>query len=896
MSENARSWVSRVVSHRIPVVASLAIGSLALVASVVIGAPIGGPVAFGQPTANTSDASAKMIYADPNPISVCNGATAETTLYWNIGRNKGYKLFKGANTEPFTQGTGSGKYTVQAARVGDAFRIETFTTRIQTTKSGNRQVKTPVQIKDGTATVTISLNAATDCAPVAPAPLEVPRVTCNPNPQTTEVGKQVTFTALGGVGGYTWTSTGATPATASGASYVLSYASAGSKTVTVASGNQTATCQVTVAAVNPAPATLSCTPGTQSVGVGQPATVTTNATGTANVTYTWSAIGASSSIRSGNSLVVTYSTPGNKTVTVDNYTTQANCTIVVTATAPPAPVAPVRVGQLVNKAGTVYLVGDNGLIGIPSLAVFNSWCFNFNELIEANAAETNLSQVGVLELRANGQLLPTGVSVLRVTTCPAVNPAPPAPVSLSCASASPTVEAGKPIKFTALGGDGESSYRWTAMDALPVINYVSAPFITPSFAAYSDGLTPYEYPAAVVVYSGAKSAQCSVKVVSAPTPPQPVALDPNASCDSNSYIRPLNIIPNVAGDTTANAKKLIDGDQNTVWSGPNNTSSYWITLDLGEQFKISKLCLKPQLTGNGTYVRYGISVYDDYANSNNYDGFSEHHFPSTASAPGAWVGLQTSGLGRFVRVYFSAPTILSPGATTVPALAFSELKLVGAAKNGAYQVPVAEPVVPEVMYICSASGGAGADTFQYTARGAGESTLSSTAENYQGVAIRSGLISIQLGAGNTQNTYTFIHGGVTKIMRTLPEPGPCAKTTKLSLSIPSNGIPLCPTQNQYTQIQAVGQIEHAPAGYALKPTDKVTGVYVNTMTGQTEQLPDIALKTTVNLNTFVFAGLPYTVKAPGYAIYTLVFNDQALSKQYSAGWASNFCIPPEYYR
>ncbi len=74
-------------------------------------------------------------------------------------------------------------------------------------------------------------------------------------------------------------------------------------------------------------------------------------------------------------------------------------------------------GQLVNSKGTVYLVGDKGLIGIPNLDVFNSWCFSFKEVVPANTAEDALSVVRTLETRAQGQLLPTGVSALKVTTC-----------------------------------------------------------------------------------------------------------------------------------------------------------------------------------------------------------------------------------------------------------------------------------------------------------------------------------------------------------------------------------------------------------------------------------------------------------------------------------------------
>ncbi len=51
-----------------------------------------------------------------------------------------------------------------------------------------------------------------------------------------------------------------------------------------------------------------------------------------------------------------------------------------------------RPGQLVNKEGTVYLVGNGVLHGIPSLAVFNSWGWVFTNVVTINSAESALPQ------------------------------------------------------------------------------------------------------------------------------------------------------------------------------------------------------------------------------------------------------------------------------------------------------------------------------------------------------------------------------------------------------------------------------------------------------------------------------------------------------------------------
>lgn len=103
-------------------------------------------------------------------------------------------------------------------------------------------------------------------------------------------------------------------------------------------------------------------------------------------------------------------------------TTGATTDITSTTNSSPAsstPASQLRVGQLVNKGGTVYLVGDNGLLGIPDLATFNSWCFSFSNVLPANQAETASPQVSVLVARAVGQTVPSGVFSLKTPTCPA---------------------------------------------------------------------------------------------------------------------------------------------------------------------------------------------------------------------------------------------------------------------------------------------------------------------------------------------------------------------------------------------------------------------------------------------------------------------------------------------
>jgi hypothetical protein len=65
-----------------------------------------------------------------------------------------------------------------------------------------------------------------------------------------------------------------------------------------------------------------------------------------------------------------------------------------------------RQGVLINKAGTVLLVGSTGVIGIPTIAVFDSWGLSFTDVVPSNSADNALSQTGVLAARIPGQMNP----------------------------------------------------------------------------------------------------------------------------------------------------------------------------------------------------------------------------------------------------------------------------------------------------------------------------------------------------------------------------------------------------------------------------------------------------------------------------------------------------------
>ena len=60
------------------------------------------------------------------------------------------------------------------------------------------------------------------------------------------------------------------------------------------------------------------------------------------------------------------------------------------------PTAPHNPGTLINKDGTVYLVANNGLLGLPNWDTLKSWGYSPTDIIPANSADRNLTVVGTL--------------------------------------------------------------------------------------------------------------------------------------------------------------------------------------------------------------------------------------------------------------------------------------------------------------------------------------------------------------------------------------------------------------------------------------------------------------------------------------------------------------------
>ncbi|GAC1574797.1 MAG: hypothetical protein NVS3B9_6850 [Candidatus Doudnabacteria bacterium] len=61
-------------------------------------------------------------------------------------------------------------------------------------------------------------------------------------------------------------------------------------------------------------------------------------------------------------------------------------------------------GTLVKINNTIYLLQNDGLWGIATTQIFDSWAFSYNNVVPANSADSSLSISGLLNTRSPGQL------------------------------------------------------------------------------------------------------------------------------------------------------------------------------------------------------------------------------------------------------------------------------------------------------------------------------------------------------------------------------------------------------------------------------------------------------------------------------------------------------------
>ncbi len=210
----------------------------------------------------------------------------------------------------FRASGGNGVYAFNASTGNPATRGASsnaaFSTQYSTSGSKNVTV-----ISDG---------QIANCPIVTVREPQVPTLSCSAINSPVNVGSTASFTATGGNGSYSWTN-GGNPSLGNGQNFSTVYSSAGSKTVTVQSGNQTANCSTQI--IDTVVPDVVCTPVNQTANINQ--TVYFAATG-GNGNFNWSAPGSTNGgTTNSSSFNTAYSNSGDKNVTVSSGGKSAVC-------------------------------------------------------------------------------------------------------------------------------------------------------------------------------------------------------------------------------------------------------------------------------------------------------------------------------------------------------------------------------------------------------------------------------------------------------------------------------------------------------------------------------------------------------------------------------------------
>lgn len=161
-------------------------------------------------------------------------------------------------------------------------------------------------------------------------------VSCSVAPSSVRANQAAIFTAAGGNGTYSWSGTNLNVTNAAGTQFAVSYPNPGVYAITVTSAGLSATCNMTVVAA-PTPS-LTCSPGTQNVTLGQTASFTASG---GNGSYTWSSPDLSISNPTGSGFSASYASTGLKTLTVTSAGVSDTCEVnVLPNTNPVTPVTP----------------------------------------------------------------------------------------------------------------------------------------------------------------------------------------------------------------------------------------------------------------------------------------------------------------------------------------------------------------------------------------------------------------------------------------------------------------------------------------------------------------------------------------------------------------------------
>ena len=318
--------------------------------------------------------------------------------------------------------------------------------------------------------------------------------TCTASASSVLVGHDATFTTGGGVPNYSWTATSANTTTGTGTSITRNWGTAGTYTISVTDTGyppmypaQTATCTITV---NNPPHTT-CSPATQTVLVGQSATITA---GAGVAPYTWAAPAAfTNTTGAGPSFTTMYTTTGTHTVTVSDSgppVQPQNCTIQV-ANPPPL----LCTGTSATQTGIPAALSASGGTppyawsspGTPATGNGATFWTAFDSDGSKTVTETDQSYFP------------------QTATCTITVTYPPP----TCVPNIRFVTVGQGANFTATGGSG--TYAWSSPSGGPTSG------MGENFTVAHANMGDY----VVTVTSAAQTATCHVRVLPPPPPPPP---------------------------------------------------------------------------------------------------------------------------------------------------------------------------------------------------------------------------------------------------------------------------------------------------------------------------------------------------------------------------------------
>ena len=220
-------------------------------------------------------------------------------------------------TANFAVTGGNGTYTFSGAGVATT----TTTNTVFSASFGTSDTHT-VTVASGAETASCVVNVSSSSAQTA--------VLCNA-PSSVTAGQAATFVATGGNGAYVWSATNATISDPNGPVLRLTYPAAGSQTVTVTSAGQSSACSVNVLTASVPSLPLACSPASQTVTVGQTATI--SASGGTTGIYTWYGAGLQLINPAGPAFNVTYNVPGSYSIALTSGAQTVNCGVNVTPAA-----------------------------------------------------------------------------------------------------------------------------------------------------------------------------------------------------------------------------------------------------------------------------------------------------------------------------------------------------------------------------------------------------------------------------------------------------------------------------------------------------------------------------------------------------------------------------------